>query len=118
MGVYETLFRFAEVTHRYMGEPGTHPWAQGFPLTTQLPGGPPLPTSVEVTALDLKYPAATGQQELRQAIAAMYVEHYGARITEDNVALFAGGRPGICAAVALLLDGVTVLVEETEYTPY
>jgi aspartate/methionine/tyrosine aminotransferase len=118
MGVYETLFRFAAATHRYMGEPGTHPWAQGFPLTTQLPGGPPLPASVSITAADLKYPAATGQTELRQAIARMYVEHAGARITEENVALFAGGRPGILAILALLLPDVTVLVEETEYTPY
>jgi aspartate/methionine/tyrosine aminotransferase len=118
MGVYETLFRFAEVTHRYMGEPGTHPWAQGFPLTTKLPGGPDLPEGVAVTALDLKYPAATGETRLRQAIASMYNEHYGARLHEDNVALFAGGRPAIVAALALLLPEVTVLVEETEYTPY
>ena len=63
MGVYETLFRFAEATHAYMGDPGTHPWAQGFPLTTQLPGGPPMPGSVELSATDLKYPAATGSNE-------------------------------------------------------
>ena len=118
MGVYETLFRFAEVTHKYMGDPGTHPWAQGFPLTTQLPGGPPLPTGVELGAADLKYPTATGQLELRRAIAAMSNQHYGTALTEDHVALFAGGRPGICAAVALLLPGIPVAVEETEYTPY
>ena len=47
MGVYETLFKFADATSKYMGEPGTHPWAQGFPLTTRLPGGPQLPGSVE-----------------------------------------------------------------------
>ena len=118
MGVYETLFRFAEVTHRYMGEPGTHPWAQGVPLTTQLPGGPPLPAAVEISAADLKYPAATGELGLRQAIASMYKVHYGARVSEDNVALFAGGRPAIFATLALLLDGVMVAVERTEYTPY
>ncbi|HKC24246.1 MAG TPA: pyridoxal phosphate-dependent aminotransferase, partial [Thermoanaerobaculia bacterium] len=110
--------RFAEVTHAYMGDPGTHPWAQGFPLTTRLPGGPPLPTSVGIGAADLKYPSATGQHELRQAIADMYDEHYGTRLSEENVALFAGGRPGIFATLALLLDGVTIAVEETEYTPY
>lgn len=118
MGVYETLFRFAEVTHRYMGEPGTHPWAQGFPLTTQLPDGPALPTGVEVSAVDLKYPAATGEVQLRQAIAGMYNEHYGGHLHEDNIALFAGGRPAILATLALLLPDVTVAVEETEYTPY
>ncbi len=101
-----------------MGDPGTHPWAQGFPLTTRLPGGPPLPTSVGIGAADLKYPSATGQHELRQAIADMYDEHYGTRLSEENVALFAGGRPGIFATLALLLDGVTIAVEETEYTPY
>ena len=31
MGVYETLFQFADATSKYMGEPGTHPWAQGTP---------------------------------------------------------------------------------------
>jgi len=118
MGVYETLFRFAEVTHRYMGEPGTHPWAQGFPLTTQLPGGPPLPEGVEISAADLKYPSATGELGLRRAIAGMYSTHYGARLTEDNVALFAGGRPAIFATLALLLGDFTVVVERTEYTPY
>ena len=118
MGVYETLFRFAEVTHRYMGEPGTHPWAQGFPLTTQLPGGPPLPSGVEISAADLKYPSATGELGLRRAIASMYEAHYGARVSEDNVALFAGGRPAIFATLALLREDVSVVVERTEYTPY
>ena len=52
MGVYETLFRFAAATHHYMGDPGTHPWAQGFPLTTQIPGGPTLPDSIAIGAGD------------------------------------------------------------------
>ena len=55
MGVYETLFKFADATSKYMGEPGTHPWAQGFPLTTQLPGGPPIPDTIKLTPADLKY---------------------------------------------------------------
>lgn len=118
MGVYETLFRFADATSKYMGEPGTHPWAQGFPLTTRLPGGPPLPTSVELTPADLKYPTATGNLELRQAIAAYYNEFYQAGIGEDHVAVFAGGRPAIFATLSFLLDGTTIAVEETEYTPY
>ena len=71
MGVYETLFRFAEATSKYMGDAGTHPWAQGFPVTTQLPGGPVLPESVTLQASDLKYPKATGEPELREAIAAV-----------------------------------------------
>src|SRR5688572_11728025 len=118
MGVYETLFRFADATHKYMGDPGTHPWAQGFPLTTQLPDGPPLPTLIELVSTDLKYPKATGELELRQAIANYYNEFYGAGITPDHVAVFAGGRPAIFAILAFLLDGTTVAVEETEYTPY
>jgi aminotransferase len=40
MGVYETLFKFAAATDKYMGDAGTHPWAQGYPLTTHVPGGP------------------------------------------------------------------------------
>ena len=61
MGVYETLFEFADATSKYMGDPGTHPWAQGYPLTKQLPGGPPLPSSVQLAYTDLKYPKATGE---------------------------------------------------------
>ncbi len=118
MGVYETLFKFADATSKYMGEPGTHPGAQGFPLTTQLPGGPPLPETIELAPDDLKYPTATGNVDLRRAIASYFNELYDAGITEDHVAVFAGGRPAIFATLAFLLDDTTVAVEETEYTPY
>ena len=118
MGVYETLFKFQDATGKYMGDPGTHPWAQGFPLTTQLPGGPAMPGTVEFSAIDLKYPAATGVQPLREAIARYYVDFYGAPVDADNVAVFAGGRPGIFATLLFLQRDVTVLIEETEYTPY
>ncbi len=118
MGIYETLFKFADATHKYMGDPGTHPWAQGFPLTTQLPGGPPLPTSVDITSEDLMYPKADGQPPLRQAIADYYNHFYDAGITADNVAVFAGGRPALFAILAFLLPDTTVALEATEYTPY
>ncbi len=118
MGVYETLFRFAAATDRYLGDPGTRPWAQGYPLTAQIPGGPPLPDSLSITADDRRYPTATGQVELRRAIADYYRTFYGAKITEDHVAVFAGGRAAILAVISLLVDGVTITIEETEYTPY
>ena len=118
MGVYETLFKFADATNKYMGDAGTHPWAQGYPLTTQIPGGPALPTSVEFDALDLKYPKATGEPPLLAAIADYYNHFYDAGISSDNVAVFAGGRPAIFATLAFLLDDTTVALEETEYTPY
>ena len=118
MGVYETLFKFADATSKYMGDPGTHPWAQGYPLTTQLPGGPPLPQQIDIDYTDLKYPKATGEIELREAIANYYNEHYDAGITPDHVAVFAGGRPGILATLAFLQPDVGIAVEETEYTPY
>lgn len=118
MGVYETLFRFADATNKYMGDSGTHPWAQGYPLTTRIPGGPELPKSVEFDAIDLKYPKATGEPPLLTAIADYYNHFYGAGITSDNVAVFAGGRPAIFATLAFLLDDTTVAVEATEYTPY
>lgn len=118
MGVYETLFRFAEVTHKYMGDPGTHPWAQGFPLTTQVPGGPSLPDTIAISAADRMYPKADGQPALREAIADYYRHFHGARITADHVAVFAGGRPGLFAILCFLLEDWKVAVEETEYTPY
>jgi len=118
MGVYETLFKFQDATGKYMGDPGTRPWAQGFPLTTQLPGGPELPSRVDFDPADLKYPAASGMDPLRAAIAAYYNHFYGSNITADNVAVFAGGRPGIFATLMFLRPDVRVLIEETEYTPY
>jgi len=118
MGVYETLFRFADATGTYMGEPGTHPWAQGFPLTSPVPGGPDLPDRIAITATDRMYPKADGQPPLRQAIADYYNEFYDAGITPDHVAVFAGGRPAIFAILAFLQDDVEVSIEETEYTPY
>ena len=118
MGVYETLFKFADRTSKYMGDPGTHPWAQGYPLTTQVPGGPPLPAQIDIAATDLKYPKATGEIELREAIANYYNEHYDAGVTPDHVAIFAGGRPGIFAILAFMEADVCIAVEETEYTPY
>lgn len=118
MGVYETLFKFLDATGKYMGTEGTHPWAQGFPLTTPIPGGPDIPTRIDFTYQDLKYPQATGGQELLVALRDYYNHFYGAKITTDNIAIFAGGRPGIYATLAFLKPEFNVLVEETEYTPY
>jgi aspartate/methionine/tyrosine aminotransferase len=118
MGVYETLFRFADVTHAYLGDAGTRPWAQGFPLTQPVPGGPSLPTSIAFTHDDMRYPSATGHDALRDRIAAYYRETYGAKVARENVAVFAGGRPAIWAVLAFLTKGVKVAIEETEYTPY
>jgi aspartate/methionine/tyrosine aminotransferase len=118
MGVYETLFKFQDATGKYMGTPGTRPWAQGFPLTTQLPGGPELPSSVSFDSEDLKYPTATGVQPLREAIRDYYNHFYDAGIETENVAVFAGGRPGIFATLLFLKPDIHVLIEETEYTPY
>jgi len=118
MGVYETLFKFADATAKYMGDPGTHPWAQGYPLTTRLPNGPELPGRIDIESSQLKYPKATGEIELRERIADYYNEHYNAEITPEHVAVFAGGRPGILATLAFLEPDVGIAVEETEYTPY
>jgi aminotransferase len=118
MGVYETLFRFADVTGKYMGDTGTHPWAQGFPLTTALAGGPALPSRIEFVPDDLKYPTATGHLRLRQAIADYYNHFYATAITPDHVAIFPGGRPAIYATLAFLKPQTTIAVEETEYPPY
>lgn len=118
MGVYETLFKFLDATGKYMGSDGTHPWAQGFPLTSPLPGGPDIPTHIDFTYKDLKYPQATGEPELLGAIRDYYNHFYGANIATENIAVFAGGRPAIYATLAFLKAEIQVLVEETEYTPY
>ncbi|HZN62254.1 MAG TPA: pyridoxal phosphate-dependent aminotransferase [Planctomycetota bacterium] len=118
MGIYETLYAFRDAFGKYMGDPGTHPWSQGFPRTVQLPGGPPIPTSVGVTSDHLKYPKAWGLPALREAVAAYYRRHYGTDITSENVMIFAGGRPAIAAVLLFLEPDVRIRVASTEYTPY
>lgn len=118
MGIYETLYAFLGSFGKAMGDPGTHPWSQGFPRTDQLPGGPAMPTSVSVAPDHLKYPKAWGLPALREAVAAYYRAHYGAAITADNVMIFAGGRPALVAVLYFLDREIGVRVASTEYTPY
>ena len=118
MGIYETLYAFLAAFGKPMGDPGTHPWSQGFPRTDQLPGGPAMPTSVSLEPSDLKYPKAWGLPALREAIAQYYRTHYGTKLTADNVMVFAGGRPALIAILYFLDKDITVRIAETEYTPY
>jgi len=120
MGIYETLYAFKDSFGRFMGEQGTHPWSQGFPLTTPLTkfGGPELPSSVEVTWEDRFYPKAWGHPLLRQTIADYYNEHYGSQLAPENIMIFAGGRPGIHAILAFLNKHVQVRISNTEWPAY
>ncbi|HKS15735.1 MAG TPA: pyridoxal phosphate-dependent aminotransferase [Planctomycetota bacterium] len=118
MGIYETLYAFRDAFGKYMGDPGTHPWSQGFLRTDQPPGGPPMPISVGVTSDSLKYPKAWGLPALREAIAAYYRRHYGTDVTSENVMVFAGGRPGLAAVLLFLEADIRVRIASTEYTPY
>ena len=118
MGIYQMLYAFMEASGKYMGEPGTHPWSQGFPLTSQLPGGPKLPDRISVSAADLTYPKAWGHVSLRESIASYYRHFYKANVAPENVMVFAGGRAALFATVFLLAKNVRVVIEETEYTPY
>ena len=74
MGIYETLYAFRDSFGQFMGTEGTHPWSQGFPLTTPLEkfDGPALPDAVDTffaRAL-AKEPAARFQSatDLAQAL--------------------------------------------------
>lgn len=118
MGIYETLYAFLEAFGTYMGEPGTHPWSQGFPRTVQLPGGPPMPTTVTIDSDHLRYPKAWGYPPLRQAIADYYGRSYGVELAPENVMIFAGGRPGLIATLLFLQPGISIRIASTEYTPY
>jgi len=118
MGIYETLYAFRDTFGQFMGAEGTHPWSQGFPLTTQLEGGPPLPSSVDVTFEDRFYPKAWGHPRLREAIVTHYNSFYGSSITADNVMVFAGGRPGIYAVLAFLKKHVEVRIGNAEWPAY
>ena len=101
-----------------MGKPGTHPWAQGFPLTKQLPNGPEIPSTVAIDSFDLRYPSATGSPALLSAIVDYYNEFYDANISTRNVCVFAGGKQGIFATISFLSNDYKVIVEQTEYTTY
>ena len=118
MGIYETLYAFQNSFGTYMGEKGTHPWSQGFPLTTQIPGGPELPKTINVNSDELKYPKAWGQPELRKTIAEYYNHYYDCSIDYENVMIFAGGRPGLIALLTFLKSNIKIKIASTEYTPY
>jgi len=118
MGIYETLYAFRDSVGRFMGTKGTHPWSQGFPLTTQLEGGPTLPSRVEVSSEDRLYPKAWGHPLLREAIVEHYNSFYGSSITPENVMVFAGGRPGIFAVLMFLKRHVQVRIGNAEWPAY
>ena len=118
MGIYETLYAFQDVFGTPMGESTTHPWSQGFPLTTQLPGGPAMPESVRMDPNELKYPKAWGLPELREAISSYYNHYYNAGIDCENVMVFSGGRPGLMAMLMFLQPDINIRIASTEYTPY
>ncbi len=120
MGIYETLYAFRDSFGSFMGTEGTHPWSQGFPLTTPLErfGGPPLPGSVDVTWEDRFYPKAWGHPDLREAISGYYNDQYGSKVEPENVMVFAGGRPGIFTVLSFLKDHVQVRIGNIEWPAY
>ena len=117
-GIYQTLYSFLSSFGTYMGEQGTSPWTQGSPRTDQIPGGPALPTAVNIDAYGLKYPKAWGLPKLRESIADYYNHYYSAGICSDNVMIFAGGRPGLIATLLFLARDINIRIASTEYTPY
>ncbi len=120
MGIYETLYAFRDSFGSFMGTEGTHPWSQGFPLTTPLEefGGPPLPDSIDVTSEDRFYPKAWGHPDLRESIARYYNDQYGSELEQENVMVFAGGRPGIYTVLAFLKEHVQVRIGNIEWPAY
>ena len=120
MGIYETLYAFYSSYGIFMGEEGTHPWSQGFPLTTPIErfDGPSLPSSLEVSYEDRFYPKAWGHPKLRGSIADYYNSQYGSKITPENVMIFAGGRPGIFTVMAFLENHIKVRIGSIEWPAY
>ncbi len=120
MGIYETLYAFRATFGSFMGTEGTHPWSQGFPLTTPLEkfGGPELPGSVEVTFEDRFYPKAWGHPKLRNSIVDYYNSRYGSNIAPENIMIFAGGRPGIFTVMAFLKKHIKVRIGNIEWPAY
>ena len=99
-------------------EKDTHPWSQGFPLTSKIPNGPEMPETVSIDSNDLKYPKAWGLPKLRLAIADYYNHFYNSRIDHENVMIFAGGRPALVSILMFLKKDIQINIASTEYTPY
>jgi len=120
MGIYETLYDFRDSFGKFMGTEGTHPWSQGFPLTTPLENfnGPSLPDSIDVTWEDRFYPKAWGHPKLRESISDYYNSQYGSNIAPENVMVFAGGRPGIYTVMAFLKENVQARIGNIEWPAY
>lgn len=119
MAIYKTLYAFKAVFGANMGDPETHPWSQGFPLTKQIPGGPKMISELKgINFLDLRYPKAHGMPQLRETICNYYKEHYGATIEPDNVMVFAGGKPALFAIMLFLRRDVTIRIAQAEYPAY
>ncbi len=118
MGIYETLYAFQAAYGEPMGDPGTHPWSQGYPRTKQIPGGPEMPSAVSVSSENLMYPKSWGMPALREKIANYYRKYYGANIDAENVMVFAGGRPALFSVLLFLEKEIRVRIASTEYTPY
>ena len=120
MGIYETLYAFYNSYGSFMGEEGTHPWSQGFPLTTPIErfNGPSLPSNLEVSYEDRFYPKAWGHPKLRDSIADYYNSQYRSEISPENVMIFAGGRPGIFTVMAFLKNHVKVRIGSIEWPAY
>tara|TARA_B000000475_G_scaffold112124_1_gene90776 strand:- start:1515 stop:2753 length:1239 start_codon:yes stop_codon:yes gene_type:complete len=120
MGIYETLYAFCNSYGKFMGDEGTHPWSQGFPLTTPIENfeGPNLPSNIEVSFEDRFYPKAWGHPKLRESIADYYNSQYRSNISPENIMIFAGGRPGIFTVMAFLKDRVKVRIGSIEWPAY
>ena len=120
MGIYETLYAFCNSYGKFMGVEGTHPWSQGFPLTTPIENfeGPNLPSNIDVSFEDRFYPKAWGHPKLRESIADYYNSQYRSNISPENIMIFAGGRPGIFTVMAFLKDRVKVRIGSIEWPAY
>ena len=120
MGIYETLYAFNDAFGQFMGTEGTHPWSQGFPLTTRLEkfNGPEIPAAVEVNWEDRFYPKAGGHPLLRETVVDYYNTYYGSSISPDNVMIFAGGRPGIYTVLSFLKKNIQVRIGNVEWPAY
>ena len=120
MGIYETLYAFRDSYGKFMGDEGTHPWSQGFPLTTPIENfeGPNLPSNIEVSFEDRFYPKAWGHPKLRESIADYYNSQYRSNISPENIMIFAGGRPGIFTVMAFLKNRVKVRIGSIEWPAY
>jgi hypothetical protein len=117
------IYVMGEASRRgfHYGNPAWCNLGQGAPETGPLPGSAPRIETIHIDPARHEYAPVGGLWELREAVAALYNARYRkgmpTQYSADNVAIAAGGRPGL-TRIAAALDSVHLGHLLPDYTAY